>query len=71
MDEENAEPFKCILSASKPRVLYIPPGYANGFMSLEDHTIVQFFSSATIEESKEDDIRFPYEKWHIWSVEHR
>ncbi len=71
MDEEDAKPFKFILSASKPQVLYIPPGYANGFMNLEDNTIVQFFSNMTLEESKDDDIRFPYEKWHIWSVDHR
>lgn len=71
MDEEDAEPFKCILSASKPRVLYIPSGYANGFMNLEDNTIIQFFSSTTLEESKDDDIRFPYNKWNIWGIEYR
>lgn len=71
MDDENAEPFKCVLSASKPRVLYIPPGYANGFMNLEDNTIIQFFSNTTLEESKDDDIRFPYNKWDMWGIQYR
>lgn len=70
-DEENAEPSRYVLSASKPGVLYIPPGYANGFMNLEDNTIVQFFSTTTIEESKDDDIRFSYDKWNIWGIEYR
>lgn len=71
MDDEGAKPFRCIISANKPRILYIPKGYANGFMNLENNTIVQFFSTATIEESKDDDIRFPYDKWDIWSVKYR
>lgn len=71
LDDEDAEPSRCVLSASKPGVLHIPPGYANGFMNLEDNTIVQFFSTTTIEESKGDDIRFPYDKWNIWRIGYR
>lgn len=62
---------KFVLSSEKPRILWIPPGYANGFMNLTEATIIQFFSTSTIEESKDDDIRFPFDKWNIWNIEYR
>ena len=40
-------------------------------MTLTDDAIVQFFSTSTLEESKGDDIRFPYDKWNIWNIEYR
>ncbi len=61
---------KFILSANKPRILWIPANSANGFMSLEENTKVIFFSSSTFEESKNDDIRFPYDKWNIWNIDY-
>lgn len=67
----NVEPKKFILSSDKPSILYIPPNHANGFMTLTDDAIVQFFSTSTLEESKGDDIRFPYDKWNIWNIEYR
>ncbi len=39
---------KFVLSSRKPSVLYIPPGYANGFMNLEYDTKVMFFSTFNI-----------------------
>lgn len=66
---ETEEIQKFYLSAKKPRILWIPANNANGFMSLEDNTVVIFFSSATLEESKKDDLRFPYDKWNIWDIE--
>jgi len=65
------EPKRFILSSDKPSILYIPPNHANGFMTLTDDAIIQFFSTSTLEESKEDDIRFPYDKWNIWNIEYR
>ena len=50
--------YKYILSSMKPSVLYIPRGYANGFRTLEDNTIIQFYSTSTLEDSLDDDIRF-------------
>lgn len=64
-------PQKYILSSQSPKVLWIPPGYANGFMSLTKDTIMQFFSTSTLEESLGDDIRYPYDKWDIWNIEYR
>ena len=62
---------KFVLSSQSPKILWVPPGYANGFMTLEENTIIQFFSTRSLEESLDDDIRFPYNKWDIWSIEKR
>jgi len=40
-------------------------------MNLENNTIVMFFSTSTLEESKGDDIRFPYDEWNIWQEDYR
>ena len=68
---ETDEINRFVLSSSKPQVLYIPAGYANGFMNLQDNTKVMFFSTSTLEESIGDDIRFEYDKWNIWNIERR
>lgn len=60
-----------VLSSAQPAVLAIPAGYANGFMTLTADTIVVFFSTATLEESAADDVRFPARFWDIWQVEAR
>ena len=57
-----------VMSSKKPQVLYIPPGYANGFMSLSSDLKLIFFSTATLEESSNDDIRFDAGYWDIWNV---
>ena len=60
-----------VLSAARPRVLYIPAGYANGFMSLSDDTRLMFFSTSTLADSHGDDVRFDARYWDIWTVEER
>ena len=60
-----------VLSDKSPKVLYIPPGKYNGFQSLEEGTIIQFFSTATIEESRGDDIRLPYDTFPIFKKDYR
>lgn len=57
-----------ILSAEKPSILYIPAGYANGFMSLTDDALLMFFSTSSLEESKGDDIRYASRYWDPWQV---
>ncbi len=57
-----------VLSANKPSVLFIPAGYANGFMSLTDDLKLMFFSTSTLEESTVDDIRFDSRLWDVWQV---
>ena len=68
---ETEEIDRFVLSSSKPQVLYIPPGYANGFMNLQNNTKVMFFSTSTLEDSLGDDIRFEWNKWNIWNIERR
>ena len=60
-----------VLSAKRPRVLFIPAGYANGFMSLTADARLVFFSTSTLAESSGDDIRFAAKYWDIWNVEER
>jgi dTDP-4-dehydrorhamnose 3,5-epimerase len=60
-----------VLSAHKPRVIYIPAGYANGFMSLTADLQIMYFSTATLADSHGDDFRFPARYWDIWDVEER
>jgi dTDP-4-dehydrorhamnose 3,5-epimerase-like enzyme len=67
----HAEVHQYVLSASAPRILYIPAGYANGFMTLTPETQLMFFSTATLAESREDDFRFEARYWDPWHVEER
>ncbi|MEJ2647037.1 MAG: dTDP-4-dehydrorhamnose 3,5-epimerase family protein [Sedimentisphaerales bacterium] len=57
-----------VISANKPSVLYIPPGYANGFMSLSSDLKLIFFSTSTLEDSANDDFRYDSRYWDIWNV---
>lgn len=60
-----------VISSKKPQVLYIPPGYANGFMSLTSDLKLIFFSTSTLQESAGDDIRYDARYWDIWDVVER
>ena len=62
---------KFVLSDKSPSILWIPPGYYNGFMNLEENTKMIFFSTTTMEEAKNDDIRQPYDMWDIWQDDFR
>jgi len=69
MDTEHISTF--VLSSKMPKMLYIPPNNYNGFKNLEENTIIQFFSTTTLEESLGDDIRLPYKNWDIWNENFR
>ena len=60
-----------VLSALKPSVLFIPSGFANGFMSLTSDLKLMFFSTSSLEESQGDDFRFDARYWDIWQVVER
>jgi dTDP-4-dehydrorhamnose 3,5-epimerase len=66
-----AEVHRFVLSAEKPSVLFIPAGYANGFMSLTEDAKLVFFSTSTVEESRNDDVRYDARHWNVWQVEQR
>jgi dTDP-4-dehydrorhamnose 3,5-epimerase-like enzyme len=65
------KPERFVLSGVKPAVLCIPPGCANGAMTLTDDAIIVYFSSSSVEESHSDDFRFDARFWDIWSVQER
>lgn len=58
--------FTITLVDFQPRGLYVPPGYAHGFKTLKPDTKVLFFSTATLESSKQDDYRWPAQYWNLW-----
>lgn len=68
---ETEELAKYTLSSQSPCILYIPPGYANGFKTLEEETILMFFSTSTLKESEGDDYRFAWNQWDIWQEDYR
>lgn len=70
---KKSEVKRFILSDKNPQILFIPPKYANGFRPLEDDTRIIFFSTSSLEESKGDDYRYPYDYWgeEVWEVENR
>ncbi len=67
----DAQVHRHVLSAQRPSVLYIPAGYANGFMSLTEDATLMFFSTSTLEESRGDDVRYDSRHWDIWNVVER
>lgn len=70
---KNNKPYRFVLSSRKSAILYIPPRHANGLRALEEGTKIIFFSTASLEETKKDEYRFPYDYWgkEIWEEENR
>jgi dTDP-4-dehydrorhamnose 3,5-epimerase len=61
-----------VLSSTKPAILWIPPGYANGTKNLTEDTQIMFFSTTTMEESAGDDYRYPASYFEqVWEIEER
>ena len=69
--DADSQVHRYVLSAVSPSVLFIPAGYANGAMTLIDNTVIQYFSTSTLEESKGDDIRIDARFWNPWVAEER
>ena len=63
--------WRYALSDHKPSTLYIPAGYANGFMSLTAETKLIFFSTSSLEETHGDDIRYDAYYWNPWQIVER
>lgn len=66
-------PQTFILSSTNPQAIVIPAGWANGAQTLTDDCILMYLSDKTVEESKNDDTRFPYDNWgaDLWESEYR
>lgn len=62
---------KYVLSDKSPKILHIPAGNYNGFQTLEENTKVIFFTTLSIEETKDDDIRMNYNEFPIFNKDYR
>jgi dTDP-4-dehydrorhamnose 3,5-epimerase len=70
--ENDKEQYTFVSSSRNPNLITIPPGYANGWISLEDNTILVCASSSTFEESIKDDKRYdPFTWGDVWMVQGR
>lgn len=70
--EEEPEIQTFILSTKRPQLIVVPPGYYNGWMSLEDETLLIGLSTLTLEESLRDDFRVsPYKFGDVWEIKSR
>lgn len=67
----SAPVIRFTMSEYNPQVLRIPAGYANGILTLTEDTVVMVFSTSTVEESINDDYRYPARYWNPWTVEER
>jgi dTDP-4-dehydrorhamnose 3,5-epimerase-like enzyme len=63
------EPVKrVVLTSSSTSAIFIPAGYANGFKTLTPDTLLLVLSSTSLQESLDDDYRFPFDYWNPWEV---
>ena len=70
--DDPKELYTFVSSERKSNAIVVPPGYANGWASLEDNTILVCASNATTSESRADDKRFDPMKWgDVWKVSPR
>ncbi|TMM53797.1 hypothetical protein FEE95_18030 [Maribacter algarum] len=56
-------PERLLLASEKPSILEISGGYATGFKAQEENSKLLVFSNFSLEESKNDDFRFPLGQW--------
>ena len=59
---------KSVISETNSNSLFIPAGFANGYMNLSADAILLVYSSTSLEESKGDDYRFEFDYWNPWEV---
>jgi len=60
------KPEKIQLTAKNPVVLEISGGYATGFKAVEENSRLLVFTNFSLEESKQDDFRYPVDKWEAY-----
>lgn len=57
-----------ILSEKEPRVLCIPPGYANGIKALIPGSVLSIYSDLDLADSEKDRWSFDQSLWLDWSL---
>ncbi len=68
---KNSKIFNFTLNESNNNFLYVPKGYANGSMSLQNNSELLIFSTLTLKESIKDDFRYDYNYWDPWKINNR
>lgn len=73
IDPDHPEDIHAFISSSrKPNVIIVPPGYANGWVSLEPNTVLICGSTSSLEDSINDDQRIdPMKFGDVWSQKPR
>ena len=62
-------PSKYMLDDSNPVVLYVTEGHATALKATSEKSRLQVFSNFALEQSKNDDFRFPFDKWSAdWKI---
>lgn len=69
--QSDSKPQSFFVDSGSPKGLFIPAGHANGIKSLTSNAQLLIFSTSTLLESIDDDIRLPYDKWNIWQEKFR
>ncbi len=59
----NLTPMRIEIDSSVPEVLAVPGGFATGIKASSENARLQVFSNASLQESMDDNLRFPLEKW--------
>tara|TARA_B110000037_G_C17014850_1_gene462824 strand:- start:80 stop:517 length:438 start_codon:yes stop_codon:yes gene_type:complete len=65
------EIYNYFLNESNNNFVHVPKGFANGSMSLEANSELLIFSTSSIKESLNDDIRYDAEYWNPWKITNR
>jgi dTDP-4-dehydrorhamnose 3,5-epimerase len=61
--------IKIVLSAQNATQLYIPPGFAHGFLALEDHTLFSYKCTAAYYQASEGCLHYNDPDLHIdWEL---
>jgi dTDP-4-dehydrorhamnose 3,5-epimerase-like enzyme len=66
-----SEVKRVVLSAHTPQFLVVPPGFANGTMSLTSDAALLVLSTLALGDSMHDDVRFDARYWDPWQVKER
>lgn len=57
------KPESYILKDQEPIILSVPNGYASGFKATKEDSSLMVFSDSSLEDSTNDDFRFPLDQW--------
>ncbi|WP_293295416.1 WxcM-like domain-containing protein [Allomuricauda sp.] len=60
---EDLTPIRVELESSNPRILAVPGGFVTAIRATSNNARLQVFSNAALNDSKNDDFRFPIDQW--------